>query len=47
VMTAACVLRWSQRRAGETADNRIEAYFDAHYPDARMEEIFSNLVFTD
>jgi len=47
VMTGAAVLRWTQRRAGDPAEGRIEAYFDTHYPDRRMEEIFSNLVFTE
>lgn len=47
VMTGASVLRWTQRRAGKAADNRIEAYFDAHYPDERMEKLFSNLEFRE
>lgn len=46
VMTGAAVLRWTQRRAGEGASNRIEVFFDERYPNERMEAIFSNLVFT-
>lgn len=47
VMTGISVFRWTQRRAGKDAANRIEAYFDLHYPDERMQEIFSNLEFVD
>lgn len=47
LMTGACVLRWTQRREGKTAQNRAEAYLDTHYGDARMEEIFSNLEFVE
>jgi len=47
LMTGVSVLRWLERRQGYPAGNRLESYFDVHYPDKRMEEIFSNLVFTD
>lgn len=47
VMTGASVLRWTQRRAGMEAGNWISAYFDMHYPDTRMEKIFSNLEFVE
>ena len=47
VMTGAVVLRWTHRREGRQPANRIEAYFDAHYGNERMERIFSNLVFTE
>lgn len=47
LMTGLTVLRWAQRRDGQIASNRIESYLDEHYPDARMESIFSNLVFTE
>ncbi len=47
VMTGAAVYRWMERRNGERAGNHAEAYFDAHYPDERMAQIFSNLVFSD
>ncbi|MBQ7887420.1 MAG: putative ABC transporter permease [Clostridia bacterium] len=47
VMTGACVLRWTQRRGGRPAANRVEAYFDANYADERMQQIFSNLEFIE
>lgn len=47
LVTGACVLRWAQRHEGRATSGRIGAYLDAHYPDARMEKIFSNLEFTD
>lgn len=47
LMTGACVLRWTHRRAGDPPRNKLEAYLDAHYGDARMEEIFSNLEFVE
>lgn len=46
-MTGASMFRWTQRREGKAAQNRIEAYLDRHYPDERMEKIFSNLEFVD
>lgn len=47
LVTGASVLRWSERRGGDPADNGLEAYLDAHYPDERMESIFTNLIFAD
>ena len=47
LMTGLTVMRWMERRQGQPPSNAVEAYFDAHYPDARMEGIFSNLVFND
>ena len=47
VMTGLTTLRWMERRQGEPAGNAMEAYFDKHYPDKRMESILSNLVFLD
>lgn len=47
LMTGASVLRWTERRQNIQANNRLETYLDAHYPDERMEAIFTNLVFAD
>lgn len=47
VMTGLTTLRWMQRRQGEPPRNAMEAYFDRHYPDEKMESILSNLVFND
>lgn len=47
LMTGISVLRWAERRSGVEPGNAVEAYFDAHYPDERMQKIFSNLEFTD
>ena len=46
VMTGLTALRWVNRRQGEPPRNAIESYFDEHYPDERMQRIFSNLEFT-
>ena len=46
-MTAATVLRWTERRAGEPADSAFEVWMDNHYPDARMQKIFANLEFVE
>ncbi len=45
VMSGLSVLRWAERREGTPAAGGIDAYFDEHYPDARMAAIYSNLVF--
>lgn len=47
LMTGASVLRWTERRQNVQANNSLETYLDAHYPDERMEAIFTNLVFAD
>ena len=47
LMTGACVLRWTQRRAGKPAQNRLEVYLDARYGDEKMERVFSNLEFME
>lgn len=46
-MSAATVLRWIDRRAGDPADNAFEEWMDVHYPDMRMQKIFSNLEFVE
>ena len=47
LMTGACVLRWTQRREGKPAQNRLEVYLDARYGDEKMERVFSNLEFME
>ena len=47
IMSAATVLRWVERRAGEAPDSAFEAWMDTHYPDARMQKIFANLEFVE
>lgn len=46
-MTGLSILRWSERREAVPANDPLDAYFDAHYPDERMEKIFTNLEFVD
>lgn len=46
-MTGVALLRWAERRTGEPASNKLEAYFDEYYPDERMASIFTNLEFVD
>ena len=47
VMTGLTTLRWMNRRQGVPPGNAVAAYFDAHYPDERMQSILANLVFSD
>jgi len=47
IMTGLTTLRWMERRQAVPPKNALEAYFDRHYPDERMESILSNLVFND
>lgn len=46
-MTGMSILRWAERRQDKEPSNALEAYFDRHYPDERMEKIFTNLEFVD
>lgn len=45
LLTGAVVLRWTERVHGEPPRSAVDAFFDAHYPDERMEARFSNLSF--
>ena len=45
LMTGTAVLRWAERQTENAPSNGMEVYFDAHYPDERMQKIFSNLEF--
>ncbi len=47
VVSGMSVLRWTQRRAGKPAENRIEACLDERFGDERMERLFSNLEFVE
>jgi uncharacterized membrane protein len=47
VMTAATVLRWMDRRAGEKPDTAFAEWIDRHYPDERMQKIFANMEFVE
>lgn len=38
--------RWSDRVLGRPADTKVEIFLDRHYPDSRMEPLFSNLQFS-
>ena len=46
-MTGLTALRWTARRHGVPAQNALDAYIDAHYPDERMQKIFANAEFTE
>jgi len=45
LITGTAVLRWAERQTGAMPSNEMEVYFDACYPDERMQKIFSNLEF--
>lgn len=45
LLTGAVVLRWTERVHGVPAGGKVDAFFDAHYPNERMEKRFSNLNF--
>ncbi|MGL4344683.1 MAG: putative ABC transporter permease [Cellulosilyticaceae bacterium] len=46
IMSALAVERWTQRRAGEVAENHsIWVYFDQKYTDERMERLYPNMIF--
>ena len=47
VMSMLTSLRWTERRKGMEPSNAMEAYFDEHYPDERMQKIFANAQFSD
>ncbi len=45
VMTTGACLRWNQRNKAVEADSRVEQFFDEHFPNERMKEIFINANF--
>ena len=47
VMTMLTSLRWTERQKGVPAGSAMEAYFDEHYPDERMQRIFANAEFSE
>ena len=47
MMTMLTSLRWTERQKGIPAGSAMEEYFDAHYPDERMQRIFANAEFSE
>ena len=45
VMSLLAVDRWSERVHGEAASSAIDAFFDEHFPNDRMEHIYANMDF--
>lgn len=43
VITAAAIVRWSHRDAGNAPATSIGVFIDEHFPDERMEHIFANM----
>ena len=37
--------RWSERLEEHPADSRLAVFLDRHYPDSRMRDVFSNMMF--
>lgn len=46
-VTIVSTYRWSQRVAGNPADNIFEKFIDERFPDERMEKIFANMKFSN
>jgi uncharacterized membrane protein len=44
-LSALAVRRWSERSLGKPSGNRVEAFLDGRYPDARMRETYPNMTF--
>lgn len=45
LVTGAALGRWRERQTGESPGNRVEESLDLRFDDARMEKLFSNMVF--
>ena len=45
VMSLLAVNRWSERVHGDAPSSAVDMYFDAHFPDDRMERIYANMDF--
>lgn len=46
-VSALALARYSDRAAGNPADNAVEYFLDEHYPDTRMEKIYPNAIMTE
>lgn len=44
-MSVAATLRQTERREGNPADTRVEAFLDRHFPDERLRLIYDNMVY--
>lgn len=47
LISGLALTRYSARAAGDTADNPVEQFLDAHYDDERMERIYPNAKITE
>lgn len=47
VVSAAAMSRMSERHHGIAPENTIEEWVDSHFPDERMEKIFTNVLFVE
>lgn len=45
-ISALALARYSERAAGEPADNAVEAFLDTHYPDERIDRVYPNAKLT-
>ncbi len=46
VISAASIYRWSERIEGKPAENAVEEFFDARFPNERMERVYANMEFS-
>ncbi len=44
-VSALALKRWSERMEEQPGDSQLSAFLDRHYPNARMKDTFSNMVF--
>lgn len=46
-LTAACIIRWANRRRGKPPENRLTVWIDRQYPDSKMRTKFYYWYFLD
>lgn len=45
LLSGTAVMRWSERASGAAPKNAVAVFFDEHYPDELLAEIYPNMVF--
>ena len=46
VVSALALNRYTERQAGKEAETAVSVFLDEHFPDARMEHIYPNIILT-
>ena len=47
IISAAAVIRQTERMAGDKADNAVEVFLDEHYNDELLKKVYPNMKFID